>query len=53
MSFGIKVKSVNTIRLPGKMKRMGVHRGMTPSRKKAIIQLTSDSKAIELFEGMY
>ena len=50
--FGVKVKSVNTINVRGKEKRMGVHVGKTAAYKKAIVTLTSDSKAIELFEGM-
>ena len=50
--FGVKVASVNTIKLPGKWKRMGVHTGKTPAKKKAIVTLTADSKAIEFFEGM-
>ena len=32
--FGVKVASVNTIKLPGKWKRMGVHTGKTPAMKK-------------------
>lgn len=51
--FGVKVASVNTITLPGKMKRMGATSGRTPSRKKAVITLKSDSKKIEIFEGMF
>ena len=50
--FDVKVESVNTINLPGKEKRMGVHKGMTPARKKAVVKLTEKSKSIELFEGM-
>lgn len=50
--FGVKVKSVNTINVKGKERRMGVHVGKTAAYKKAIVTLTSDSKAIELFEGM-
>ncbi len=50
--FGVKVASVNTIKLPGKWKRMGVHTGKTPAKKKAIVTLTADSKPIEIFEGM-
>lgn len=51
--FGVKVKSVNTLTVPGKEKRMGGGRpGMTKSWKKAYVQLTDDSKAIEFFEGM-
>ncbi len=50
--FGVKVKSVNTINVLGKDKRMGVHVGKTAARKKAIVSLTEDSKPIEIFEGM-
>lgn len=51
--FGVKVKSVNTLTVPGKEKRMGGGRpGMTKTWKKAYVQLTEDSKAIEFFEGM-
>ena len=50
--FGVKVKSVNTINMSGKMKRVGVHAGRRPSYKKAIVTLTEDSKTIEFFESM-
>lgn len=50
--FGVQVASVNTIRLPGKWKRMGVHTGKTPAIKKAIVTLKPGSKSIEIFEGM-
>ena len=50
--FGVEVMSVNTMRVPGKMKRMGVHSGYRPERKKAIVRLTEKSKTIEFFEGM-
>ena len=51
--FGVKVKSVNTLTVNGKEKRMGSGRpGMTRQWKKAYVQLTADSKAIEFFEGM-
>jgi len=52
-AFGVKVESVNTLNVRGKMKRQGAGRpGMTRSWKKAYVQLTADSKTIELFEGM-
>ena len=51
--FKVKVKSVNTMNVKGKEKRMGVHTGYTSSRKKAIVSLTPDSKEIEIFEGMF
>lgn len=50
--FGVKVKSVNTMNMLGKMKRQGNNSGRRPSWKKAIVTLTDDSKAIEFFEGM-
>lgn len=50
--FKVKVKSVNTINVKGKEKRMGVHVGKTAAYKKAIITLTAESKPIEIFEGM-
>ena len=52
-AFGVKVAKVNTMTVPGKAKRMGAGRpGRTKDWKKAIVQLTEDSKTIELFEGM-
>ena len=50
--FKVKVDAVNTMNVRGKEKRMGVHTGFTPRRKKAIVKLTADSKPIEFFEGM-
>ena len=50
--FGVKVMKVNTIKLPGKCKRMGVHVGKRPDVKKAVVTLTPDSKKIEIFENM-
>ena len=51
--FGVKVLSVNTIRVAGKNVRGRTGRsGRKPERKKAIIRLTEESKTIELFEGM-
>ena len=51
--FGVKVAKVNTINVSGKAKRMGAGRpGTTRGWKKAYVQLTADSKTIEMFEGM-
>ena len=51
--FGVKVAKVNTMNVPGKAKRLGAARpGRTKDWKKAIVQLTADSKTIEFFEGM-
>jgi large subunit ribosomal protein L23 len=51
-AFGVDVKSVNTMNIQGKKKRMGVHIGRRSARKKAIVRLTGGSKPIEFFEGM-
>lgn len=52
MFEGTKVKSVNTMNLEGKKRRRGSTVGKTAKRKKAIVQLTEDSKDIEIFEGL-
>lgn len=49
---GVKVDSVNTMRIQGKVKRQGRTMGRRPERKKAIVTLKKDSKGIEFFEGM-
>ena len=52
-AFGVKVSKVNTIRMPGKVKRTGAYpAGRRPAYKKAIVTLTADSKTIEFFDGM-
>ncbi|MFR5602267.1 MAG: 50S ribosomal protein L23 [Lachnospiraceae bacterium] len=49
---GTKVSSVNTMNLEGKKRRRGMTVGKTAKTKKAIVQLTADSKEIEIFEGL-
>ena len=49
---GVKVASVNTMRVQGKVKRQGRTLGRRPERKKAIVTLKADSKGIQFFEGM-
>ena len=49
---GTKVKSVNTMNLDGKTKRRGMTFGKTAKTKKAIVQLTAESKDIEIFAGL-
>ena len=49
---GTKVKKVNTINQDGKNKRRGLVVGKTAKTKKAIVQLTEDSKEIEIFSGL-
>lgn len=50
--FDVKVEEVNTVRVMGKVKRVGVHVGKRADYKKAIVKLTTESKTIEFFEGM-
>lgn len=48
--FGVKVAKVNTIKMLGKVKRMGRYEGRRASYKKAIVTLAPDSKTIEFFD---
>ena len=52
MFEGTKVKSVSTMNLEGKSRRRGNVVGKTAKSKKAIVELTEDSKEIEIFEGL-
>ena len=52
-AFGVKVAKVNTMNCRGRVKRVGRFVGKTADWKKAIVTLTSDSKTIEFFDGMY
>ncbi len=52
MFEGAKVKKVNTLNANGKKKRRGMTIGFTAKTKKAIVQLTDDSKDIEIFQGL-
>ena len=53
MFEGAKVLSVNTQNRDGKNKRQGMGpMGKTARTKKAIVQLTEDSKDIEIFTGL-
>ncbi len=52
MFEGTKVKSVHTMNQDGKTKRRGRVEGLTSKTKKAIVQLTEDSKDIEIFSGL-
>ena len=49
---GTKVAAVNTMNCDGKNKRRGMVVGKTAKTKKAIVQLTADSKDIEIFAGL-
>ncbi|WP_174615399.1 50S ribosomal protein L23 [Virgibacillus ihumii] len=49
--FGVNVVKVNTMNLKGKFKRMGRYGGYRSDRKKAIVQLSEDSKELDFFEA--
>jgi large subunit ribosomal protein L23 len=48
--FGVKVTSVNIVKVQSKPKRRGLTRGRRPGWKKAIVQLR-EGESIEIFEG--
>ena len=52
--FSVEVTKVNTMNCEGKKKRVrGTFKyGKTAATKKAIVQLTEDSKDIEIFQGL-
>lgn len=50
--FKVKVASVNTINVFGKIKRQGRTQGLTGNYKKAIVTLSADSKSIEFFDSL-
>ena len=47
----LEVTEVNIIRVPGKMRRVGRHHGMSRAWKKAIVTLKPGQR-LDLFEGM-
>ena len=49
--FDVKVTSVNTLNRTGKRKRTRSGYGVRKSTKRAIVTLSPDSKAIEIFTG--
>jgi large subunit ribosomal protein L23 len=46
--FGVKVRNVRTLTMPGKPKRFGRHIGKRPSYKKAIVTL-AEGASFDLF----
>ena len=56
MFDGAKVKKVNTMNCDGKTRRRNTKQGLiigkTSRTKKAVVQLTEDSKDIEIFAGL-
>ena len=49
--FGVKVTSVNTLNRPGKRKRSRTGYGKRKDTKRAIVTLSEESKAIDVFGG--
>jgi large subunit ribosomal protein L23 len=49
--FDVKVRSVNTMRYRGKLRRIGRHTGRRPSFKKAIVKL-AEGERIDVYEGI-
>lgn len=49
--FGVNVVKVNSMNIKGKFKRMGRYGGYRSDRKKAIVQLSEDSKELDFFEA--
>lgn len=49
--FDVDVDKVNTMNMKGKVKRRGLDVGRRKNWKKAIVKLTDDSKAIEIFNA--
>ena len=49
--FNVKVAAVNTIKVPGKLRRFGRSAGMTRVWKKAVVTLAPGER-IELFQGV-
>ena len=48
--FDVKVQNVNIVKVAAKPKRRGLHRGVRPGWKKAIVQVR-EGESIEIFEG--
>ena len=50
--FGVKVESVNVANVYGKIKKQGKYEGLTGGYKRAVVQLTKDSKTIPFFDSL-
>ena len=50
--FSVKVATVRTALIHGKLKRVGRNAGRRPDWKKAYVQLRPGEKSIEYFEGV-
>ncbi|MHB8621017.1 MAG: 50S ribosomal protein L23 [Chloroflexota bacterium] len=52
LAFKVKVTDVHTMNVRGKMRRLGKHRGMTGSWKKAIVSVQPGQTITDFFEGV-
>ena len=50
-AFKVKVSSVRTMIMPGKLKRLGRNEGKTPTWKKAVVRL-KEGEVISVFENV-
>jgi large subunit ribosomal protein L23 len=50
--FKVKVATVRTVRMPGKLRRVGRFSGHKSDRRKAYVRLAPGQKAVEYFEGV-
>lgn len=50
--FSVKVEKVNIVNVHGKIKRQGRTEGLAGNYKKAIVQLSEDSKSIAFFDSL-
>ncbi|MEW6049602.1 MAG: 50S ribosomal protein L23 [Candidatus Zixiibacteriota bacterium] len=50
-AFNVKVETVRTMTMPGKVKRLGRFEGKTSTWKKAVVRLKKD-QAITMFENV-
>ncbi len=50
--FDVEVDKVRTLKVRGKLRRMGKNQGYTRSWKKAIVSLKPGSKDIQIYEGI-
>lgn len=51
LAFKVKVADVHTMNVRGKMRRVGRHRGMSRSWKKAIVTVQQGQTITDFFEG--
>lgn len=50
--YKVKVDTVRTVRVPGKLRRVGRFAGRKADRRKAYVRLVPGQKAVEYFEGV-